>query len=54
MAKYQVNGSANKTVCWFGEEDDSTLVVSFWQKVKMKDKGVCIYRGNYMKDKGTL
>ena len=38
----------------FGEEDGNALVVNLLQKVKMKDKGACIYRGNGTKDEGTL
>ena len=52
--EHQVDGSAKKMVCRFGEEDGSALVVNLLQKVKMKDKGTCLYRGNGTKDEGTL
>ena len=48
------SSNAKKTVCQFGEEDGSALVVNLLQKVKMKDKGACIYGGNGTEDKGTL
>ena len=54
MTEHQVDGSTKKMVCQFGEEDGSALVVNLLQKVKMKDKGACIYRGNSMKVEGML
>ena len=34
--------------------DGNALTINLLRKVKMKDKGACIYRGNGMKDEGTL
>ena len=39
---------------WFGEMDGNALAINLLRKVKMKDKGARIYRGNGMKDEGTL
>ena len=41
-------------VCRFSEVDGNALAVNLLQKLKMKDKGACIYRGNGTKDEGTL
>ena len=38
----------------FGEVNGNVLAVNLLQKVKMKDKGACIYRGNSTKDEGML
>ena len=36
------------------EVDGNALAINLLQKVKMKDKGACIYKGNGTKDEGML
>ena len=38
----------------YSEVDGNALAVNLLQKVKMKDKGACLYRGNGTKDEGML
>ena len=38
----------------YSEVDGNALAVNLLQKVKMKDKGACLYRGNDTKDEGML